>query len=65
MRKAIYGISVLVIFIVLVMGIDNWFGPEVKIFSTILFFVWVAQVLTGNWKEIKEFFNALYGLDKK
>ena len=65
MKKTIYGISVLVIFTVLIMGVDNWFGPEVKTFSTIIFFAWIAQVLTGNWKMIKEFFKALYGLDKK
>jgi hypothetical protein len=65
MKKTIYGISVLVIFTVLIMGIDNWFGPEVKSFCSILFFVWIAQVLTGNWKEIIEFLKVLYGLDKK
>ena len=64
MRKAIYGISVLVMFTVLIMGIDNWFGPDVKHFCRPIFFVWVAQVLTGNWKEIKEFLKVLYGLDK-
>ena len=65
MKKTIYGISVLVIFTVLVMGIDNYFGPEIKKFSTVVFFAWTAQVLTRNWKEIKGFLRVLYGLDKK
>lgn len=65
MKKTIYGISVLVVFTALITGIDNWFGPEIKKFSTVVFFAWTAQVLTRNWKEIKEFLKVLYGLDKK
>ena len=65
MRKAIYYTSLLVVFVALIMGIDNYFGPEIKTFSTVVFFAWTAQVLTRNWKEIKEFLKALYGLDKK
>ena len=65
MRKAIYYTSLLIVFTALIMGIDNYFGPEIKRFSTVVFFAWTAQVLTENWKEIKEFLRALYGLDKK
>ena len=65
MRKVIYYTSLLVVFVALVAGIDNYFGPEIKKFSTVVFFAWTAQVLTRNWKEIKEFLRALYGLDKK
>ena len=65
MRKAIYYTSLLIVFTALIAGIDNYFGPEIKKFSTVVFFAWTAQVLTRNWKEIKEFLRALYGLDKK
>lgn len=64
MKKAIYYISLLIVFTALIMGIDNYFGPEIKKFSTVVFFVWTVQVLTRNWKEIKEFIRALYGLKK-
>ena len=63
MRKSIYGISVLVMFMALVMGVDNWFGPDVKHFCRIIFFIWMAEVLTGNWEKIKELFKAMYGLE--
>ncbi len=53
------------IFVTLTAGIDNYFGPEIKTFSTIVFFAWTAQVLTRNWEQIKEFLKILYGLDKK
>ena len=53
------------IFVALIMGIDNYFGSEIKKFCSIIFFIWIAQVLTRNWKEIKEFLKILYGLDKK
>ena len=65
MRKLIYYTSLLVVFAALTMGIDNYFGPEIKKFSTVVFFAWTAQVLTRNWKEIKEFLKILYGLNKK
>ena len=65
MRKAIYYTSLLVIFVALIMGIDNYFGPEIKKFSTVVFFSWIAQILTKNWKEIKEFLRAMYVLNKK
>ena len=64
MKKAIYYISLLIVFTALIAGIDNYFGPEIKKFSTVVFFVWTVQVLTRNWKEIKEFIRALYGLKK-
>ena len=65
MRKVIYYTSLLIVFTALVAGIDSYFGPEIKKFSTVVFFAWTTQVLTRNWKEIKEFLRALYGLDKK
>ena len=65
MRKLIYYTSLLVVFTALTMGIDNYFGPEIKKFSTVVFFAWIAQIMTRNWREIKEFLKMLYGLDKK
>ena len=65
MRQTIYWISVLIIFTALIAGIDSYFGPEIRKFSIVVFFAWITQTLTGNWKEIKAFLRALYGLDKK
>ena len=64
MKKVIYSLSVFVMCAALIMGFDNWFGPEVKSFCSILFFVWIAQTVTGNWKTIKEFMNILFGVKK-
>ena len=49
----------------LIAGIDNYFGPEIKKFSTIVFFAWMVQMTTGTWKGFKEFLKDLYGLNKK
>ena len=65
MRQTIYWISVLVIFVVLIAGMDDYFGPEIKKYSTVIFFVWIIELLTRNWNEIKAFLKILYGLDKK
>ena len=65
MRKIIYYTSMITIFVAMTMGVDNYFGPEIKKFCSIIYFVWIAQVLTRNWREIKEFLKMLYGLDKK
>lgn len=65
MRTFIYYTSVIIVFTALMAGIDSYFGPEIKTFSTIIFFAWVAQMLSSNWEKIKEFLKVLYGLDKK
>ena len=65
MRQTIYWISVLIIFVVLITGMDDYFGPEIKKYSTVIFFVWIIELLTRNWNEIKTFLKILYGLDKK
>ena len=65
MRKVIYYTSMITIFMILTTGIDNYYGPEIKKFSTVIFIAWTVQVITRNWREIKEFLKMLYGLDKK
>lgn len=65
MRKAIYYISMLFMFTTLIAGIDNYFGPEIRTFSIVVFLAWTVQVLTRNWQEIIEFLKVLYGMDKK
>jgi len=53
------------IFVALTLGIDNYFGPQIKVFCCVLYFIWIAQIVTNHWKEIKELIKVLYGLDKK
>lgn len=65
MRKLVYYTSILTIFTVLVAGIDNWFGSEIKNYSIVVFVLWVLELGTKNWPEIVEFFKILYGLDNK
>ena len=65
MKKTIYGISVFVMFATLIMGIDDYFGPEVKRFSTVIFFIWAVQTVNENWEKIKEITKILSGFDKK
>ncbi len=62
MRKAIYWISTILMLSMLFAG-ASWFGPEVKRFATIIFILWVTELVAGNWEEIKKgISDAVYGL---
>ena len=65
MRKSIYAISVLVIFTVLIAGVDNYFGQDIKMFSMIVFPIWTIQVLSKNWNDIRELGKILFGVNQK
>ena len=64
MRKTIYWISTVLMLFMLLAGAD-WFGPEIKRFSLIILFLWVTELVTGNWEDIKREISDAFGPDKK
>jgi hypothetical protein len=64
-KEVIYMIIALAEFVLLIAGVDWYFGEDVRKFCMILFPIWCIRMTVENWKQIKEFFTeGLYSLKK-
>ena len=64
-KEVIYAVIALIEFVLLIAGIDWYFGEEVRNFCMILFPVWCIGMGIRNWKQIVKFFTeGLYNLKK-
>ena len=65
-REAIYLITSVAEFLLIIVGVDEYFGEEVRKFCMILFPIWFVGKGIRNWKQIVEFFTeGLFNLKEK
>ena len=64
-KEAIYLIISVAEFLLIIAGVDEYFGESVHKFCMILFPIWCIGMGIENWKQIKEFFTeVLFNLKK-
>ena len=64
-KEAIYLIVSVTEFLLIIAGVDECFGEEVRKFCLVLFPIWCIEMGIGNWKQIVEFFcEVLFRLKK-
>lgn len=65
-KEAIYLIISVAEFLLIIAGVDEYFGEEVRKFCLVLFPIWCIGMGIRNWKQIVEFFTeGLYNLKEK
>jgi len=55
MKKDVFFITFLVMFFMLTIGMSGMLGGNCKWFSLAVFVVWIIQMVSNNWKDIKTF----------
>jgi hypothetical protein len=65
-KEVIYMAIAFTEFMMIIAGVDWFFGEEVRDFCNILLPIWIIGMGVRNWKQIKKFFTeALFNLKGK